>query len=859
MRSAARLGAAALLAAAMGTARAARAASDPVAFADDFRSNIAPDDGLGAGWTVSGLWYVNGGQAVSDLDEPNLAAIVGHDCADCRIEASVVGFGVPETAVFLRGSAGDRYDLVLLGSGRLQIRRFRGGAPTVLGEASSGIRDLGSPATLSLVATGAGPVQLAAQVNGVERLRIVDASAQGIGSSGAAGLGTGSAGVWFAAVRLYAQSGGTGGDGGVPGDGGTATDGGTVTDGGTATDGGTRAGGLPFSDDFARQIAPDDGLGTSWSVSGLWYSNGSAVSDLDGTNQALETKALCADCVVEAQVVGYGSAETAISLRAADPADRYDLVLLGDGNLRIRRVRGGAATTLAEGPSGVRDLTNPATLALQAAGSAPVTLIASVNGTTVLSAKDASSAALTGPGEAGLWTLNAGVQFGAFRLTGTAAGAGTDGGTVGGPDDWTFFRHDLAGTGAGVASLTAAQAQHLHLAWQVDWPVGIDANPIVAAGTLYLAVADGTLLALDARTGATRWSARIGTSRTTSCVPYAAGPVGAPAVVGQRVFASGGDGFVYAFDKDSGALLWSTKVANTLKNDFLWSSIFPLQGRIYLGVATLYEPICGPVPGRFVSLDQATGAQLAEWWADPAHGPGGGVWTQPAYDARTNRIFLTTGTVADKVDPRTRPLQQAFVAVDPVTLQTLDSFQPVPNVYGDEFDFGASPSLVDTAGGRHLIMAANKNGYVYALDRDHLAHGVLWTSQISGPGASPDIGESTIVSAAYGGGSLYVAGGKTTDGYPGAIAALDPLTGAVRWKMHPDGFVLPALTAAGDVLVAGVSHAADKTGRLYVLEQATGAVLFSRAMPGAIFAEPTFAEGMLYVVDENGTIRAYAP
>jgi hypothetical protein len=58
---------------------------------------------------------------------------------------------------------------------------------------------------------------------------------------------------------------------------------------------------------------------------------------------------------------------------------------------------------------------------------------------------------------------------------------------------------------------------------------------------------------------------------------------------------------------------------------------------------------------------------------------------------------------------------------------------------------------------------------------------------------------------------------------------------------------------------AGVSHAAEKMGRLYVVDQATGAVLFAPAMPGRIFAEPTWSGGMLFVVDEKGTIRAYRP
>ena len=94
----------------------------------------------------------------------------------------------------------------------------------------------------------------------------------------------------------------------------------------------------------------------------------------------------------------------------------------------------------------------------------------------------------------------------------------------------------------------------------------------------------------------------------------------------------------------------------------------------------------------------------------------------------------------------------------------------------------------------------------------------------------------------------------TTDGYPGAIAAVDPATGSELWKMHPDGFVLPALSAVGEVIVAAVSHSSDNTGRIYVVQQTTGNVLYILSTAHRLFAQPTWANGMLYVVDEGGTL-----
>lgn len=603
---------------------------------------------------------------------------------------------------------------------------------------------------------------------------------------------------------------------------------------------------LLFADDFSVATAPGDGLGPSWNLRGLWHADGRANSDLaGGANQALENQATCADCRVEAQVQAGPASEAGLSLRASTPDDRYDAVLLDTGNVRLRRVSQGVATTLAEA-AGAIDPAAPFTLSLQAAGAQ---LTVAVDGAALISLAD--PAPLLAPGAAGLWATGAGAAFGAFRLSGPQAATG---------DDWPFYRRDFAGSGASSGALTLADARGLRLAFTASIAGGSDANPVVSGGTVYIAGGYGNLLALDAATGAVQWSQPIGLSSKGPCAPYQQGPIGAAAVAGQSVFAAGGDGRIYAFDKDSGAPLWVTPIADTLANDFVWSSVFPVNGALYLGVATLGESKCGENPGRVVSLDQATGAVLGTWWADEAQGKGGGVWTSPAWDPLSGRLFVTTGTVADGVkDPSTKPWQQAFVAIDPATMQTLDSFQPVKTDFFTDWDFGASPTLVDS-GGLGLVIAANKNGIVYALDRNNLAAGPLWTYVISGPGASPDLGESTIVSAAWANGRVFVGGGRSADGaFPGSVAALDPATGAPSWLMHPDGFVLPGLAAAGDVVFALSSHAADRTGTIYALDQATGEVVFTLPTAGRLFAQPTFANGVLYVVDDAGTLYALKP
>lgn len=175
-----------------------------------------------------------------------------------------------------------------------------------------------------------------------------------------------------------------------------------------------------FADDFARSVAPDGGLVSPfWSVgAGRWFVNGHAESDRDATNRVTETAASCADCRVEATIKPYGVPETSIFLRASSPdaPDRYEILYTGSRDVVVRRVAGSVAVDLGRAPSGnTGAIYDPVRLALSAAGAAPVTLTAWVNGRQVLQITDGSTDA-PASGYAGLYTNHSGVSFDDFAL-----------------------------------------------------------------------------------------------------------------------------------------------------------------------------------------------------------------------------------------------------------------------------------------------------------------------------------------------------------------------------------------------------------------------------------------------------------
>lgn len=353
-------------------------------FADAFTRSGAS---LGSNWReVRGRWHTDG-RAVTDLDGVSQASPNHAPCADCRVEAQVIGFGIAPAALYVRAApeaAWDRYDLLLVPDGKLQLRRYRGTSVTVLAEGPSGIANLDDAARLSLTANGAGPVTLTAAVNGITRLVTTDSSSQALTGPGQAGIWTTRAGVVFDDVSVWSTS---------------------------------NAVEALFVDDFERN---GRGLGPDWEpAAALWLTDGRAVSERDESGAVTERRARCGDCQVEAVITTFGASEAGVYLRAPSAAarERYELVLLSNKRIRIRRYRNGQTTVLGEATSGVSTLASPARLALVAEGTSPITLTALVNGEVRLTVTDTSRDALGEPGYAGMCTTRAGVVFDAFKLT----------------------------------------------------------------------------------------------------------------------------------------------------------------------------------------------------------------------------------------------------------------------------------------------------------------------------------------------------------------------------------------------------------------------------------------------------------
>ncbi len=436
--------------------------------------------------------------------------------------------------------------------------------------------------------------------------------------------------------------------------------------------------------------------------------------------------------------------------------------------------------------------------------------------------------------------------------------------------DWPQYRRDVAGTSAPGTPLAAADAPRLAEAWATQVGPSTYAELVVAGDQAFVTTSEiASVVALAPATGAQRWKVDFDAATRADCAPKETheGTWGSAAVVDGVVYAASPDGNVYALDAATGTGRWRAHVADPSPHgEVIGTSVVVSRalGRAYVGVASTAH--CDQIPGRVAAIDLASGA-VTERTLVPDGLRGAAVWATPTVDEAAGLLWIATGNaVAPSPDAApdlsTEPLAQAIVALDARTLEPRASWQNPTSLVNA--DFGSSPTLF-SAGGRDLVAATSKDGWLYVLDRANVAAGPAWKLQLAvvgGDGTSggdPLAGYGSISAPAFADGTLYAAGGRTPAGEPGAIWALDPATGAVRWKHATAGPVLQPATPGAEV-VAVVSAWNDAGNAvLELLDRRTGERLASLQGSSRSLSGVTFAAGRVYWAGFDGFVRALAP
>ena len=435
------------------------------------------------------------------------------------------------------------------------------------------------------------------------------------------------------------------------------------------------------------------------------------------------------------------------------------------------------------------------------------------------------------------------------------------------PASWPEMGHDplhsAAASGCPGSALGTANVATLAPRWFVPTQGAVTAEPAVVNGTVFVGDSGGAFRAIDAATGAVKWSFVSPDRHSTGFGEFASSPavVRLPGQADSWVFVGGG-GTLYALDAATGKVQWSRDV----------DPAQPTSG-IEIESSPVVD-LAGPIPEVIVGSDdngssgiQVTGVQAfaaatgaLRWKYEPerdavVHQLGddkqgdacGDVWSSPALDAASGLVVFGTGNCGDQAAALSHhdfATNSGIFALDAATGSRRWSFFEPPNQYdtgqaadsgtGDD-DFGSSALIarsVVVSGHRHdLVVEASKSGFVYALDEHTGAK--MWQDELSQAGQlSPQLVGSV-------GGTI----GSIALGQANGVPTLF-MTSAVPLPLAGDGIDLgttPPTVTPDPSLASNPTRAVS----LHAVDLATGSVRWQDPISAPSYAPTTYTNGVV--------------
>src|SRR3989449_127972 len=300
--------------------------------------------------------------------------------------------------------------------------------------------------------------------------------------------------------------------------------------------------------------------------------------------------------------------------------------------------------------------------------------------------------------------------------------------------NWLSYNGDYTGRRfSSLEQITRKNVEQLRAQWvfHVSNSNSMEVTPVVLDGLMFITSANDAF-ALDAQTGRSIWhySRPITEGLIDDASQHHNRGV---ALWRNRVFLETDNAHLLCLDARSGRLLWDVPYAEGNKNYGATSAPLVVKDKVLVGTSGGDDG----VRGFIAAYDAETGKFAWRFWTIPAPGEpgsaswpgqlylrgGGTTWMPGTYDAELNTIYWGTGNPAPDFEGSVRPGDDLYtdclLALDPDTGKLKWYFQFTPH---DLFDYDAAetPVVVDvTLDGRpqHLLVEANRNGFLYILDR----------------------------------------------------------------------------------------------------------------------------------------------
>jgi len=469
------------------------------------------------------------------------------------------------------------------------------------------------------------------------------------------------------------------------------------------------------------------------------------------------------------------------------------------------------------------------------------------------------------------------------------------------PGNWLTYSGNYAGHRySPLAEITPVNVAGLHVKWAYQFENRrTEVSPIVVDGVMYV-TGPNMAAALDLRTGRELWTWRRPIPKDYQSIGFGHVNRGA-AILDNTVFVSTLDCYLVALDAKSGAERWTVQVEDYKPGYSMTLAPLAIKGRVLVGVSggeagirgfiDAYVATSGKRAWRFYTIP-GPGEKGHESWSGDAWKTGGGsTWVTGSYDPELNLVYWGVGNPGPDWNADSRPGDNLYtcslVALDGDTGKLKWYFQFTPH---DSHDWDSThvPVLFEgevRGAKRKLVAVANRNAFYYVLDRttgEFLAgrpyakqtwakglddrgrpevipgtepseKGTLVWPNLNGatvwfsPAYSPHTGLMYVAvreigsiyfkrEADYKPGTFFAGGGETipTADRPGAIRALEATTGKIQWEfpMHTAPWA-GVLATAGGLVFSGSDE-----GNFFALDARTGKPLWEFQTGGPVAANP---------------------
>lgn len=300
--------------------------------------------------------------------------------------------------------------------------------------------------------------------------------------------------------------------------------------------------------------------------------------------------------------------------------------------------------------------------------------------------------------------------------------------------NWPSYNGDYTGRRySSLAEINVHNVRDLSAQW-VFHPrnsPGMETTPVVINGVMFI-TSGNDAYALDARTGREIWHYSRPLSEGLIDDASAHHNRGV-AVWHSRVYMETDNAHLLCLDARSGYLIWDVAYADIHKNYGATSVPLIVKGEVLVGTSGGDDG----VRGFLAAFDARTGALRWRFWTIPGPGEfgssswpgksywhgGGTTWMPGTYDPKLNTLYWGTSNPSPDFNGSVRPGDDLYtdcvLALNPDTGKLKWYFQFTPH---DLYDYDATetPVLINAIYNgkpRKLLVEANRNGFLYVLDR----------------------------------------------------------------------------------------------------------------------------------------------